>query len=388
MTLSMRRRRSAFTLIELLVVIAIIAILVAILLPAVQQAREAARRSQCKNNLKQIGLAMHNYHDAYNMFAPASNMWANDQNQAFGFLSWTVRILPYMEKGADYDAALAEIQTETRQPGGRSFNVWNGADDWEFEKQEYEFYQCPSDVQPPRHRGMGRLSYRVNYGSYSTVEPKQTSHDPWDDNWWAANSDGAFSSNKGYGVQDFLDGASNTMLVSELCQGNPGNRFDIKGNVIMGQPLLSGPSLPFPAICTQGIEGGELTRTDPDYLGRARYTPAPGEDWRLIWYPGSNWARASPGCMGFTSVIPPNGVSCSREADNSNNALRQNGWYTPSSRHPGGVQVTMGDGRVIFVSETIDAGNQFVKPNNNNLSPYGVWGALGSRAGGELLSEY
>src|SRR5688572_25470578 len=89
--------RRGFTLIELLVVIAVIAVLIALLLPAVQQAREAARRTQCKNNLKQIGLAMHNYHDTYTTL-PLSSSWELGPGDCFALRTWSVRILPYLEQ--------------------------------------------------------------------------------------------------------------------------------------------------------------------------------------------------------------------------------------------------------------------------------------------------
>ncbi len=96
-----RRKSRGFTLIELLVVIAIIAILIALLLPAVQQAREAARRTQCKNNLKQIGLAFHNYHDVYNTFPVGSREWVGTGGTSWG-QSWWLSMLPYMEQSNIY----------------------------------------------------------------------------------------------------------------------------------------------------------------------------------------------------------------------------------------------------------------------------------------------
>lgn len=382
------RNRSAFTLIELLVVIAIIAILVAILLPAVQQAREAARRSQCRNNLKQIGLAMFNYHDVYDMFPPGvSGLWGNrtlaqqygNDGYGHGFVPWTVRLLPYLEQAAAYE----EFDTFETTKTSDQFNIWNGIRPWE--QQEFDFYQCPSDVQPPQANGMGRLSYKVNFGSYSTIGWDGQSHDPWDDNWWASNSDGMFSMRDAYGVEAALDGSSNTMLVAEVCQGNPSNRFDIKGNVVAIGDLTGGGSIPSPATCLQAVAAGQLINQAP-YTGRPRYVPASG--WEHNGYPGGAWARGGPGYISFSSVLPPNSVSCTRKADDDTNALKENGWYTASSRHPGGAMALMADGRVLFMSESIDAGNNAVKPNNNNLSPYGVWGALGSRAGNENIGGY
>jgi prepilin-type N-terminal cleavage/methylation domain-containing protein/prepilin-type processing-associated H-X9-DG protein len=137
-----RRARRAFTLIELLVVIAIIAVLIALLLPAVQQAREAARRSQCKNNLKQYGLAMHNYHDAFSCF-PIGGTWQNWGSNAWPGLGWQARVLPYMDQAPLYNqlnfASTSDISAITLPSGVNMTQV----------KMPYAI--CPSD----NHYGLG-----------------------------------------------------------------------------------------------------------------------------------------------------------------------------------------------------------------------------------------
>ena len=142
----LRSRRSAFTLIELLVVIAIIAVLIALLLPAVQQAREAARRSQCKNNLKQYGLALHNYHDNYGCFPIGSE--ANWSNGAF--LSWQSRILPYVDQSPIYN------QINFSTPGVIGINLSDGQP---LRMHTLPYASCPSDDSQRIIGGYAQTSY-------------------------------------------------------------------------------------------------------------------------------------------------------------------------------------------------------------------------------------
>ena len=175
--------RRGFTLIELLVVIAIIAILIALLLPAVQQAREAARRTQCKNNLKQFGLALHNYHDAFGFFAPSGpglpNGHPNDTNPRVG---WQVRILPYMDQAPLFNQL---------DFGNSAATVWAGAlgdntrqvlaDGKEARTHQVPYAMCPSDTAPTMFRGWAQASYGGSIGSQptpSSTNPAACS--PWD----------------------------------------------------------------------------------------------------------------------------------------------------------------------------------------------------------------
>ncbi len=180
---------SGFTLIELLVVIAIIAILVALLLPAVQQAREAARRSSCKNNLKQIGLALHNYLDTYTVFPPAVCI-ARDGSPG-GQWSIHARIMPFVEQGALYDIAILE---EAYVVGIPPANV------------RVATYQCPSD---PNDKSRGSDHYPTSYG-YSAG--------PWFvwDNTTHRKGLGAFGPNSKTSDRDMTDGLTNTLAFAEV----------------------------------------------------------------------------------------------------------------------------------------------------------------------------
>ena len=381
------RARRGFTLIELLVVIAIIAILVALLLPAVQQAREAARRTQCKNNLKQIGVALFNYHDNYQQFPLGCGGIAYElpetsgQPLPQGWTSWTVRILPYMDQIAAYDEF-----TEGITSMGNDYKPWDGDHDrYGFEAQSFDAFLCPSDIQPAKNRVrtnnqvgrgggiIGQLSYKANYGINAQGRPNyggaNFDGNSWRRMWWGTGSDGAMGQGFGARIGEFLDGASNTLLVSEMCIGNAGDRNDPLGNRVQ----IPWGSVTSPAVCLNAVVGGKLQTVAP-YDGR-------NGQWA---FPGGNWARGYVGSGGYAHHLPPNGPSCNGRVNGTNTTI-EDGIYTASSRHPGGVQAVVGDGRVIFVSENVDAGNPNATPTPTNPNPYGIWGGMGTRAAGDKV---
>ncbi|WP_437206337.1 DUF1559 family PulG-like putative transporter [Planctomicrobium sp. SH664] len=205
----LNRQRLGFTLIELLVVIAIIAVLIALLLPAVQQAREAARRSQCKNNLKQIGLAMHNYHDVFNLFPPGLIMQRADPDYTDGgndknveSWAWGAFLLPYVEQGALYNQL--GIGNGTRLD-----TIINNTD---LENTPLAVYRCPSDIGPAIREYSGYAQWATsNYKACTghrrdaltlSVVPEARS--------------GIFWQDSKIGIRDVTDGTSNTILVGEI----------------------------------------------------------------------------------------------------------------------------------------------------------------------------
>ncbi|PQO35049.1 DUF1559 domain-containing protein [Bremerella cremea] len=197
------KKRLGFTLVELLVVIAIIGVLIALLLPAVQQAREAARRMQCTNHEKQIGLALHNYHDTFNAFPPA---WLHRGPAGSANYGWATNILPFMEQTALYDAL---------EPGRVPLYERYTASATDAEKallqSTIDGYRCPSDV-------TGKLNNKQKFGStehFQIATSNYVCNLGTTATQGTVQSDGVFYGNSFLGMKDLIDGTSNTLLVGE-----------------------------------------------------------------------------------------------------------------------------------------------------------------------------
>lgn len=307
-----RNRRIAFTLIELLVVIAIIAVLIALLLPAVQQAREAARRTQCKNNFKQLGLALHNYHDAFSLFPYAS---ANGPYSTPAHVlnhSGYVLLLPYMDQGplyntVNFSAPMGNNLGATWGPVGGAVLAAGGtpANNAAVSSVKLSGLLCPTDNGKQFYVGDGNygcvsgvLAYMTTYGFSST------SPNAWV--YWQSENQYAramFGENSNSSLRDITDGSSNTVAMVETT-------LNVDDGHVMSWACraYAGSSIDFAAL-----SGG----------GRRI------NDW---------------GCCSWTT--PPYGTY----------QVGQLGeWGGPGSLHTGGMQVVLGDGSVRFISENIDA---------------------------------
>lgn len=397
---SRRRWQLAFTLVELLVVIAIIGVLVALLLPAVQAAREAARRMQCGNNIKQLTLAAHNYHDVYKGFPPGEmgtwepgSGWAavsagRDKSNS-GAASPIYHMLPFIEQKPLYDSMWQVIQVGSQRfPAGGPFTWWAGYPPYQ---TKIPTVLCPSD--PTGHtQTRGRLALTNYCFSRGDKIDRVTTSNAWESGWnkprGVFQGSVAWHQNPGGPPQNYLDlwantvnisaildGTSNTIAVSELVTYG-GVPQKIKGNYCenIGGGLPSPLSLsPIRCMAFKGPSG--------QYQG---CRPATSHRNR-----GLGWAAGYFMHTGFNTVLPPNGPMC---------AAQKGEWTTgvlpPQSYHPGGVNAAMADGSVRFISDTIDTGNlaapepQGWVTSRASVSPYGVWGALGSIDGTEAVGDF
>ena len=358
-----RRARSAFTLVELLVVIAIIGILVSLLLPAVQSAREAARRMQCTNNLKQLGLALHNYHDTYNAFVYRSGgtccqAGAGKLNTNRGRRSGFVSLLPFIEQQPMWDQIKAG--DSNNPPEGP--HSWSGWGPW---NNAPDMLLCPSDNGYP-HRNGRFNSYAFSMGDMVEGLTNGVS---------GRQARGVFGPRDGrnvYDMADVSDGTSNTIVFSErLNQTNTNFRGENPVAVGAGQVehvlavhvRVSG-LINTPKLCYTKTDGKHFVAGSPI---QARF--------------GTFWTDGQPMYVAFNTVLPPNGPAC---ADGGSWGDSTHLVIPPASRHPGGVNACLADGSVRFISETIDTGNLNARQGLSGPSVYGVWGALGSRAGGDI----
>ena len=405
-----RTRQLGFTLVELLVVIAIIGILVGLLLPAVQAAREAARRMSCSNNFKQLGLAIHNYHSAYKQLPRHgtgtkvlnvdNNYWGSNQFENKWRLSAHVGIVPFMEQQSLWDMISNPLNTDALgntppqdtdpqpypsmgpTPDQVRYTPWI---------TEIPTLRCPSDpgVGLP---ALGRTNYGVclgdsfNYQIVGTIQQQGTdSRGLGTPNWYVertrSEQRGMFIARTDMRFRDTLDGLSNTIMMGEIATGLGDE--DIRTTAI--SPSAWGDTAQVQnnpdTYCDQWINPTQPMR----WLG------APG-----VWSAaqrGFRWADAYPWATAMTTILGPNKELCTNK--NSGNDYVA----PPSSYHQGGCHVLMGDGAVVFVTDSIDTGagatnGGMVRHNGNGAqrqgsqSPFGLWGALGTRASKEVVDGF
>lgn len=320
----MNRRRLGFTLVELLVVIAIIGVLIALLLPAVQAAREAARRSQCTNNLKQFGLALHNYHDTNRAFPPG-----NMGTLPFTGISLHARLLPYMEESNIYP--LIDFTKAYNDPANDKARM-----------SKVETFLCPSDATSVLPSTLGAPNnYYANQGSGILFGLPGPSGDP---NANMPLPNGVFFRDSKMRFADLLDGSSKTAAFSEKVSGDGSN----------GQASLKSDTFQpgtFPGTPDEALT--DCNAMNPTDLSKQGVSNV-----------GAPWLWAYHSTTFYFHVNVPNGRSCMYPPGRI--------MTTANSNHPGGVNLGMCDGSVRFVSDNIALAN---------------WRAMGTRAGGEVISE-
>lgn len=376
------KRNTGFTLVELLVVIAIIGVLVGLLLPAVQAAREAARRMSCGNQLKQIGLGYHNYHSAYNRL-PAQGGGTDGEGWSHHNtlrLSGLVGVLPFIEQ-----QSLWEQIANPNNDGGTYYPM--GPPPWVSIytpwRTEVATFRCPSDP------GVGLPAIaRTNYvlstgdaveamdtGGYDSNQPH--SRDLGRAQEIRASGRGMFVFREYTKFSDVLDGLSNTIMAGEIVT-DLGDR-DVRGIATAGDNIW-GEVVDNPAW----VRDATPVRIDPL---RPRFWTSGTATLGSVDGRGYRWSYGATNYTGFNTILPPNS-----EASVPTNSDASWGIFPPGSRHQGGCHVLMGDGAVRFITDSIDAGDSranTVSLANGNVgiaSPYGLWGALGTRANKETLS--
>lgn len=336
--------RAGFTLIELLVVIAIIAVLIALLLPAVQQAREAARRTQCKNNLKQLGLAMHNYESTFSVFPPAFHAAGSEPAQ----LSIHARILPYVDQANLQGLLRFDVPAFS---GSFSSQVPNAALAASF-ALPIPLFLCPSDP-APSVSSVTISSVTYNYGGNNYMGNVGSGTGTFYD--WRYQTDGFFYQRSSVRFRDVTDGTSNSVLMSESVRS-------VGPDITL--PAGTKPSFPYQYVAngSTGISQG----TGPGYTGASGGWPsgtvsnanllpvvAAATTWRgggsaAMRGRGQAWAGGGLFNTLTTGYVTPNSKAIPDIATHST------GYFAPRSWHVGGAHALMGDGTVRFLGDNLD----------------------------------
>jgi len=332
----MVRRRMGFTLVELLVVIAIIGVMVGLLLPAVQAAREAARRMSCSNNLKQLGLGFHNYHDTFRKLPHGAAPVSGDYNGTFtvsnsnwhGYSPQTM-VLPFIEQGTVFDQftfTSTHTSTSIVAPATVAPQV--------VARTQISTFICPSDKDFPDATNLGWNNYGVNFGSNTGWRTD------------IANANGMFVLNFTRNFKDVIDGLSNTIMIGEFVKGdNNTTIFDLtNGDVVRSQPFNAMPTVFRIVSGVATPTQAELEVYGNQCLGGSGNHSAGA---------GTRWSSPGQYQTAFNTLAPPNWKfpACMNGGGGVGDSQ---GVFPARSRHPGGVQVTLGDASVKFVSESVD----------------------------------
>jgi len=381
------RPRRGFTLIELLVVIAIIGVLIALLLPAVQAAREAARRAQCTNNMKQLGLAVHNYVSSHGAFPASYNSQAISNLPGGPWTTWGSHspqslLLPFLEQDPIYDALNFDIVSHGGAGSGASGNgVFNDGTpeeaNWTAITRRLGILLCPSSKKPPgTYLGRPRPgnNYFASVGSSLTWDGRQTQARP-NGIFKYGGGDGGVGNPGGsepWGLANVTDGTSNTIAFGEWRTGDfNSSRLSVPEDVVNLRQTPAGIGWDDPRLIMP-LGAVEFEQWIRQCAGFAPQSTQGSENWRTnMSYLGQAWNQGMFGWTLGNTLLPPNPPfpncrTCAWDGD-----FDCAGMYGMSSFHPGGANVAMADGSVHFLKDT----------TARNI----VW-ALGSKDQGEVIS--
>ena len=359
----MNYRRLGLTLIEVLVVVAIIGILAGLLLPATRGAREAARRMTCSNNFKQVGIAIHNYHSAFKQlpaaiggsgtFYPSARLETTDNG---GRLSGLVAIVPFVEAQSLW-AEISSPHSKNRV----AFPAMGPAvsnPNYEPWQRGMATYRCPSDP------GTKDTFALTNY-TFCIGDSGRDIHVADD-----RPQRGMFGSQRVLRFRDITDGLPNTIAMGEITTDL--NDRGIQGQYAIGQTVS--------VLDSPVVTGAKVDLQRPSFFRSEVLLSEFGR--------GGNWADGTAGVSLIQTILPPNRISAAIDDGNADDGI-----YSVASRHQGGAHVLMADGAVVFISDSIEAGDPSrpVPTTTINVpdseTPYGVWGSLGTRAGQETIPK-
>ena len=347
--------KQGFSLVELLVVIAILAVLLGMFLPATRSVREASRRTACSNNLRQVSLAALNFESSHGFFPAAmgdSMLLEKSNSQDANRMSGILLLTTYLEQrlsGAWFDAPLEHNGVSFPaypSPLDRRYPIW---------QQHNEYLVCPSTVSD-ENEGFAEISYAFCIG-----DSAKNIHAPS----FARGTNAAGINVK---LQDITDGTSNTIYAAEI---GTLNHYTTHSEVaIQSAKVVEKPEFAFELVTSNG-------KNFPENMPLAKMKR------------GYNWADGAATSSMVSTILPPNSPSFAT----SSNEL-SDGLYSAASQHPGGVNISRADGSIAFVADDIDCGDLGATPidlqsltQTNQPSPFGVWGALGSRGGEGTMDE-